>query len=183
MRTGRPVTSILGIEGLSNEALDLELERGGRFVVFQYVISIIVLTFKRSSAICFVRADQNAALKGLPFTLLTLVAGWWGIPWGPIFTIQALSTNLGGGKDVTAEVVGSLGQPVELTEEEKFSVFTASQGAVTVRAPSGELRTKCQNCGYLNADTRKSCKKCRVPLEPAQSVDLFPRTTDEGARK
>jgi hypothetical protein len=32
------------------------------------------------------------------------VAGWWGIPWGPIFSIQSLITNFKGGKDLTAEI-------------------------------------------------------------------------------
>jgi hypothetical protein len=31
----------------------------------------------------------------------TSVAGWWGIPFGPVFTIQSLWRNLNGGIDVT----------------------------------------------------------------------------------
>lgn len=41
----------------------------------------------------------------MPYTMLTLFVGWWGIPWGPIYTIMCLATNLGGGKDVTSEVM------------------------------------------------------------------------------
>lgn len=37
----------------------------------------------------------------IQYTLLTLVAGWWGIHWGPIYSLQCLGTNLGGGKDGT----------------------------------------------------------------------------------
>ena len=51
---------------------------------------------------------KNAAVKGLPFTLLPLVAGWWGIPWGPIYTSQSVHNNSCGGKDVTQAVVNSL---------------------------------------------------------------------------
>ena len=47
--------------------------------------------------------------RGLPWTLLTLLAGWWGIPWGPIYTIQSLVVNLKGGKDVTASLAAQLG--------------------------------------------------------------------------
>lgn len=101
---------IIGVEGMGNLELRTEIQRGGRFVMFQYVISILIMTFKRSSNIYFVKADESAVLKGLPFTLLSLVVGWWGIPWGIIYTIQALITNLGGGKDVTAaEVLTSIG--------------------------------------------------------------------------
>ena len=66
------------------------------------------MTFRRSSDIYFVRAGESAVGKGLGFTLLTLFLGWWGIPWGPIYSIGSISTNLGGGKDVTAAVRAAL---------------------------------------------------------------------------
>ena len=94
---------IKGTEGLSVTEVNMELQRGGKFVIYQYCISIVILTFRQPSDIYFVKADENAVVKGLPFTLLSLLAGWWGIPWGPIYTIGALGRNLGGGKDVTRE--------------------------------------------------------------------------------
>jgi hypothetical protein len=102
---------IQGIEGLSKNQLQFELGRGGRFIQFQYCISAIVVTFKRSSPIYFVRAGENVVGKGMPFTLLTLVAGWWGIPWGPIFSVQAIYRNFSGGRDVTKEVAAALFPP------------------------------------------------------------------------
>ena len=33
-------------------------------------------------------------------SLITLLLGWWGIPWGPIRTVQALYINLRGGQMV-----------------------------------------------------------------------------------
>ena len=101
-------SKIRGIEGMKNGELDFEIQRGGKFVLFQYCISIIVLTFRRPSDICFLRQGERAVTKGLPFTLLSLVAGWWGIPWGPIYTIQSVYNNSRGGKDVTQAVVNSL---------------------------------------------------------------------------
>jgi len=44
----------------------------------------------------------------VPWTLLSLIAGWWGIPWGLIFTSQSLYINLRGGNDVTNEVANAL---------------------------------------------------------------------------
>lgn len=99
---------INGTEGMSGQELPFELQRGGRFVMFQYTISILVLTFHRGSDIYFVRAGEGTVLKGLPYTVLSLVAGWWGIPGGPIYTIGSVFTNLGGGKDVTNEVQAAL---------------------------------------------------------------------------
>jgi hypothetical protein len=95
---------ILGIEGMSEHQLQFEIQRGAKLVVYQYAISILVMSFRRSSDIYFIPAGQSTITKGLPWSLLTFVAGWWGIPWGPIFTIQALVTNFKGGKDVTAEL-------------------------------------------------------------------------------
>jgi len=100
-------TKIRGIEGMKNGELDFEIQRGGKFVLFQYCISIVVLTFRRPSDIYFLRQGENAVSKGLPFTLLSLVAGWWGIPWGPIYTIQSVYNNSCGGKDVTQAVLNS----------------------------------------------------------------------------
>jgi hypothetical protein len=102
---------IQGIEDLSQSEIEFELQRGAKFVLFQYCVSVVVLTFKRHSDIYFIRSGENAVVKGLPFTLLSLVAGWWGIPWGPIYTIQSLYKNLGGGRDVTQEVRNSFRAP------------------------------------------------------------------------
>jgi molybdopterin-binding protein len=99
---------IHGIEGMSTHELDLEIRRGGKFVVFLYTISVLIMTFRRGSEVYFVKADESAVGKGLGYTLLTLLAGWWGIPWGPIYTIGSVFTNLSGSKDVTSEVVNVL---------------------------------------------------------------------------
>jgi hypothetical protein len=104
-------TKIRGIEGMKQGELDFEIQRGGKFVLFQYCVSVVVLTFRRPSDIYFVRSGENPVVKGLPFTLLSLVAGWWGIPWGPIYTIQSIYNNSLGGKDVTQAVVQSLRAP------------------------------------------------------------------------
>jgi hypothetical protein len=102
---------IQGVDGLSQSELDFELQRGAKFVVFQYCVSVIVLTFRRSSDIYFVRSGESAVGKGLPFTLISLIAGWWGIPWGPIYTVQSLYYNFQGGKDVTQHVRDSFRAP------------------------------------------------------------------------
>jgi len=103
---------IIGIENMSPEQLKGEVAAGGRFVIYQYCISVVVVSFKRGSDIYFIRAEDNAVTKGLLFTLCSLVLGWWGIPWGPIWTIATIVTNLRGGRNVTAEVLRSLATPV-----------------------------------------------------------------------
>lgn len=95
-------------QGMTVAQMHEEVSKGAKFVVFQYTISILVMTFKRGSDVFYIAPGESAFGKGLPYTMLTLVAGWWGIPWGPIYSIMCLVTNLGGGKDVTNEVVSSL---------------------------------------------------------------------------
>ncbi len=99
---------INGLEGLSVGQVQADVARGGKFVVFQYCISVLVITFRRPSAIYFIRSNQSTFGKSLGYTVLSLVLGWWGLPWGPIYTIGALITNSRGGKDITSEVMASL---------------------------------------------------------------------------
>lgn len=103
------MTKIIGLEEIQTGGhLQMELQKGGKFVMYQYCISLLVVTFRRSSNIYFIRSEDNAIVRGLPFTLLSLVLGWWGIPWGPIYTIASVWTNFSGGKDVTKEVLASM---------------------------------------------------------------------------
>jgi hypothetical protein len=101
---------IVGMEGMAPGQVADELRRGGRFVVYQYCISVIVLTFRRGSDIHFVRTGRGSVGAGLAYSALSAVVGWWGIPWGPIYTVQSLVTNFRGGKDVTQEVLAALQQ-------------------------------------------------------------------------
>lgn len=112
---------IKNLQGVGHKELQRELAHGAKFVVYQYTISIIFMTFRESSSIYFVKSNESKVMKGIWFTLLSLVLGWWGIPWGPIYTVGSLYTNLSGGKDVTAEVLElliteqSAAAPTELT--------------------------------------------------------------------
>ncbi|MCI0552954.1 MAG: hypothetical protein L0287_18540 [Anaerolineae bacterium] len=110
------MTKIIGLEDIQTSGhLQQELQQGGKFVMYQYCISLLIITFRRSSNIYFIRHEDNAVVKGLPFTLLSLVLGWWGIPWGPIYTIQSIWVNFSGGKDVTQEVLASMADASQKT--------------------------------------------------------------------
>ncbi|MDX1905766.1 MAG: hypothetical protein SF053_01940 [Bacteroidia bacterium] len=104
------MATIKHIEGLTIEQIQEEVNRGGKFVTFEYCISILVMTFKHPTDIYFIRADESAFVKGLPYSLISLLLGWWGIPWGPIYTIWSLVTNIRGGEDLTIQVMESFEQ-------------------------------------------------------------------------
>lgn len=120
---------IVGVEGLSVHQLRDEVSRGGRFVVYGYCVSLLILTFKRSSDITFVRAGQSPVVAGLGWTFLSFFLGWWGFPWGFIYTPMVLIQNLGGGTDVTAQVMAEL--EVDLAPSSLTPHVTVAPGAPT----------------------------------------------------
>lgn len=91
---------IRGAEKMSSTELQFELQRGGKLVVFYYCVSLLVVTFRRASPVYLVRSGENPLAKAMPWIVLTAIAGWWGIPWGPIYSIQSLVTDFGGGKEI-----------------------------------------------------------------------------------
>ena len=99
---------IKNIDGLSATDLLREAEEGGRFIYFPFTVSLVVLTFKRTSGVYLVRTKEHRWSKAYPFILLSLFFGWWGIPFGPKYTIESIRTNLRGGKDVTEEVMATV---------------------------------------------------------------------------
>ena len=114
---------IKNIEGLTAEDLQREVNKGGRFIYYAITISILVITFKRTSGVYLVRKNQNAVMRGFPFTILTLFLGWWGIPFGPKYTLEGLRTNLAGGKNVTDEVMATVAGYVLFEEAQHRKKF------------------------------------------------------------
>jgi hypothetical protein len=97
--------------GLTLGEVEAALATGGRFVVFEYCISLIVVTLRRPSRVYVIRAGKTGLLPGFPYTILSLLLGWWGVPWGFIYTPLVVLTNLSGGCDITAQVRAMLDTP------------------------------------------------------------------------
>src|SRR2546421_12982602 len=68
-----------------------------RDVVFAYCISCGVVTWVFWSRPHRIRSRRQALRRGLPYTLTSLVLGWWGLPWGAVLTPRAVWTNCTGG--------------------------------------------------------------------------------------
>ena len=99
---------IKGIEGMSASELSAAVQQGGRFVYFQYCLSVVIMTFKRPSDIYFIAPGSGSLKHSAGFTLTSLLLGWWGIPWGPIYTLSTIFNNVRGGIDVTDRVMSNL---------------------------------------------------------------------------
>jgi len=106
------MSKVQGLEGLQPDQINFEIQRGGKFIAYGYCISVLVMTFKRG-AVHFVRADESRVNKGVRYSAISLLLGWWGIPWGPIWTISTMVTNFQGGKDVTSQVVPAMNEKLK----------------------------------------------------------------------
>ena len=75
---------------------------------WKYAISILVMSFKNPTNIHFVRAGEGTFGKAIGPTFISMLLGWWGIPFGIIFTIESLFINLSGGRNVTDDVMRAI---------------------------------------------------------------------------
>ena len=116
---------ILGIDGLSEERLRLEIDRGARFVHYEYCISVIFMTFKRPTDIYYIPSGVSG--KAWLFTAVSFFFGWWGVPWGPIYTISAIYNNLRGGHDVTADVLEQMTPRTDLDHDPESQIAAAER--------------------------------------------------------
>ena len=62
-------------------------------ITFDLTFSVVVASFKIPSQM-FVVGQHRIWPWRIAYTGLTLVFGWWGIPWGPVYTVQSLHGNL-----------------------------------------------------------------------------------------
>jgi hypothetical protein len=76
---------------------------GRHWVIYEYCISLIAVTLRRPSRPILVKPER-AWVRGLPYVCVSLFLGWWGLPWGIIYTPLTIFTNLSGGCDITAQV-------------------------------------------------------------------------------
>lgn len=91
---------------------------------YQGCVSFFVFTSRFRSR--FFIVGHGSVLEWLMFSGITFMFGWWGIPWGIIFTPQALYRNLRGGyrqsvstilDNIDAEIVKAQGKkPYKLSE-------------------------------------------------------------------
>ena len=95
---------INGLEGKSVTQLELELNRGGKFVVYLWVVSILIYTWKRPSAIYYIPPGGDRLSPGFLYSAISFFLGWW----GTFYTAESLYKNFTGGEDVTTEVRAAL---------------------------------------------------------------------------
>lgn len=67
-----------------------------RYVVYRHVISALLVTYRggRQGIFC----SDCGAKQAYKESLITWVLGWWGFPWGPIYSVQTIARNMLGGE-------------------------------------------------------------------------------------
>jgi curved DNA-binding protein CbpA len=102
-----------------------------RLVAMYYVTSFLVVTYKRAaSGIWCQRCTAREAAKR---TFLSALLGWWGFPWGPIYTLQALFVNATGG-------LQSASNNAALLRTVAYQLYTRSERDEAALALSNSLR-------------------------------------------
>lgn len=110
---------IRGIEGLSQEQIGKAIQQGAKFVMFEYCWSALVVTIRKTSPIHFVPPGSSRYAVGAKYLFCSLFLGWWGIPWGPIYSIASIAQYAKGGNDVTAAVMYALQVEGEVPGQER----------------------------------------------------------------
>jgi len=64
------------------------------------VYSFIFFTRKTYSNYV-IRNSNKSIITGIASTLSSLLVGWWGLPWGPIYTIQSVFINISNQEAIT----------------------------------------------------------------------------------
>jgi hypothetical protein len=73
-------------------------------VRYPYVFSAVLASFAVESKPVRIETPGQRYTKAIPYLLFTLAFGWWGVPWGPIYTARAVWTLLLGGTEVAEQV-------------------------------------------------------------------------------
>ena len=104
-------------KGLSYKGVVINKET--KLTRFNIIISLVALSLNIPSRLYIVGHDKPSVV-GIIYGVFSGIFGWWGIPWGPIWTIEALAKNFSGGEIIS---VNDYFNPIE---KEPFDLFSKS---------------------------------------------------------
>jgi hypothetical protein len=103
--TSSDLLNLRGTRPLFDEELRTRIAAGARCVRFEYCFSFLFFTVRRQSPVYLTEAWQQRYLVGLRYSVLALVLGPWGVPWGVVFALWSVWVNTTGGVDCTEAVL------------------------------------------------------------------------------
>jgi hypothetical protein len=86
---------------LCAEEVRSRVTAGARLVRFELCVSALVFTLRRQTEVYLTDSRRQRTLRGLRYSLASLLLGPWGVPWGLVWTPWAVWVNLTGGVDET----------------------------------------------------------------------------------
>jgi hypothetical protein len=116
-----------GSRPLFPDEIRTRVAAGARLVRFEFCISLLLFTVRRQSPVYITESWQERYLRGLGYSLIALLLGPWGVPWGLIWTPWAVWVNLTGGVDETDAVLAWLGDRTRPPPELGNSVPTTGK--------------------------------------------------------
>lgn len=66
-----------------------------RLRIYHMVLSFLFVSFRTQSQL-IVHPSRRAMATRIGYDAVNLIFGWWGIPWGPIWTVRAILSNARG---------------------------------------------------------------------------------------
>lgn len=87
------------------------IDRYTELTMYYACISFIIFTVKLPSRY-YIKGTVSSNIAKIVYTLITFLLGWWGLPWGPIYTVQIIYKNISGNYNV--EVNRLMGQAYEV---------------------------------------------------------------------
>lgn len=93
---------------LPDNPLVHEVMAGTRFVTYPFVFSLLVLSFNRNmGGVHAVGSGRWPVSPILGAAVVSIFFGWWGFPWGIIWTPVSLFHLWNGGRDATKDVLSA----------------------------------------------------------------------------
>ncbi|MBR8536870.1 hypothetical protein KDU71_14945 [Carboxylicivirga sediminis] len=93
---------------LTIEELKYKVENGYRFKAFQYCFSPIFATYYPFSPAFLLKDGETGKPQIRKYNMISAIFGWWGVPYGPLYTIRSMRFNLKGGLDVTDDILKNI---------------------------------------------------------------------------
>lgn len=126
------------IEGNTTlDELKTQIENGSRFILFPYCVSIFAFTFRKFSPAFLIKKDEDTSKHIRKFNLYTILLGWWGFPWGPIYSVKALHASKKGGLDVTDDIMLNIDNDSLLNREVELKLTNQ----IYCKPEKGSLKT------------------------------------------
>lgn len=92
---------------------DIPLTYDSYVVQYQMCTSILFMTWENATTYLSDQSPRRYQMN-LVSSLIALITGWWGIPWGPICTVRSLYRNMRGGiKTPVSDLINMLENPAE----------------------------------------------------------------------